>query len=73
MRTLSYFLGMEVTKTANGLHLCQKEYILDLLINTAMHEATLMATMACPCAQSVFNICNTFNDPALYWRVVGTL
>lgn len=36
---LSYFLGIEVTRTSKGLHLMQKKYIIDLLTRTNMTDA----------------------------------
>ena len=48
MGELSYFLGIKVIKTSQGLHLSQRKYILDLLHKMDMQEAkpapTPMAT-----------------------------
>lgn len=38
------FLGIEVTKTSQGLHLMQRRYILDLQVKTNMLEAKTVAT-----------------------------
>jgi len=38
---LSYFLGIQVTRTNAGLHLCQAKYITDLLHHTHMVDAKL--------------------------------
>ncbi|XP_019051410.1 PREDICTED: uncharacterized protein LOC109113930 [Nelumbo nucifera] len=34
-----YFLGLELHRSSNGVHLCQRKYIHDLLVKTKMHEA----------------------------------
>jgi len=36
---LSYFLGIQVTRTPASLHLCQSKYVTDLLLHTHMAEA----------------------------------
>lgn len=41
---LSYFLGIEATRTSGGLHLMQRKYILDLLQRTKMTDANIVAT-----------------------------
>lgn len=40
---VNYFLGIEVTRTSNGLHLMQMKYILDLLAKTNMLQAKTVA------------------------------
>ena len=34
--TLKYFLGLEITRTAKGMSLCQRKFTLELLSNTGM-------------------------------------
>lgn len=41
---LSYFFGIEATRTSRGLHLMQRKYILDLLLRTKMSDAKTVAT-----------------------------
>jgi hypothetical protein len=36
---LNFFLGIQVTRTSHGLHLCQSKYIFDLLCRTHMEHA----------------------------------
>jgi hypothetical protein len=36
---LSYFLGIQVTRTSTGLHLCQAKYVADILTRTHMSDA----------------------------------
>lgn len=42
---LHYFLGIEVVKTSNGLHLSQKKYILELLKRAKMDQANTLPTL----------------------------
>ena len=36
LRKLKYFLGLEVARLNKGIHLCQRNYILDILTGTGM-------------------------------------
>lgn len=49
---LSYFLGIEVTRTSQGLHLMQHRYIVDLLNKTHMLNANPIATPCVPTSRS---------------------
>ncbi|XP_019090996.1 PREDICTED: uncharacterized protein LOC109128647 [Camelina sativa] len=42
---LSYFLGIEATRTSQGLHLMQRKYITDLLAKTHMLDAKPVTTL----------------------------
>jgi transposase InsO family protein len=44
---LSYFLGIQVTRTPDGLHLCQSKYVADLLAKARMTDAKPVNS---PCA-----------------------
>ncbi|KAG7543114.1 Reverse transcriptase RNA-dependent DNA polymerase [Arabidopsis thaliana x Arabidopsis arenosa] len=75
MGALSYFLGIEVTRTVNGLTLTQMKYINDLLQRTNMvcckPVSTLMAdhpTLTATVASGVL-----LNDPTKYRSIVGSL
>lgn len=48
---LTYFLGVEVTRTSQGMHLMQKKYIVNLLLKTNMLDAKPVVT---PMATSQF-------------------
>ena len=42
--TLKYFLGIEVARGSEGIYLCQRKYILDLLAETGMLDCTPIDT-----------------------------
>ena len=41
---LKYFLGLEVARSRKGIYLCQKKYVLDILIETRMLASKLSST-----------------------------
>jgi len=41
---LTYFLGLEVARNSQGLHICQRKYVLDLLHDTGMINSAPMPT-----------------------------
>lgn len=41
---LNYFLGIEVTRSASGLHLMQRKYIIDLLVKNNMLDSKPVST-----------------------------
>jgi len=41
---LTYFLGLEVARNSQGLHICQRKYMLDLLHDTGMINSAPMPT-----------------------------
>jgi len=70
---LSYFLGIQVTRTSQGLHLSQSKYIADLLSRVHMDGAKPAKS---PCGSgaklSQFDG-EQLSDPSLYRHVVGAL
>ncbi|KAJ9549004.1 hypothetical protein OSB04_021547 [Centaurea solstitialis] len=70
---LSYFLGIEVAKFSDGIHLSQRKYITDLLESTHMINAKPVQT---PMASSTVLSATDgrdLADPKLYRSVVGSL
>lgn len=70
---LSYFLGVEVLRSEEGMYLTQRKYIADLLHRTRMTEAK-------PCVSPMSTTCHLsategtkFSDPTLHRHVVGSL
>ncbi|KAJ4758161.1 polyprotein [Rhynchospora pubera] len=70
---LSFFLGISVKHTPDGLHLSQKQYVTDLLHRTYMSQAqSVSSPMAVNTSLSKFDG-DPFHDPKLYRAVVGAL
>ncbi|KAG7541464.1 Reverse transcriptase RNA-dependent DNA polymerase [Arabidopsis thaliana x Arabidopsis arenosa] len=73
MGELSYFLGIEVTRTEAGLTLTQTKYINDLLHRTNMVSAKPVST---PMEENLCLSASTgplLDDPAEYRSVIGSL
>lgn len=71
--SLEYFLGMEATKTTDGLLLTQQKYITDLLQKANMSECRGISTPAAT-KGTVTSLANqSFSDPTLYRSIVGGL
>lgn len=70
---LDYYLGIQVTKTAHGLHLSQKKYIMDLLCKTKMQYAkNVSAPMTTGQKLTSFGS-DAVSNVQLYRSVVGAL
>ena len=71
--SLSYFLGIQVTRTPSSLHLCQHKCITDLLYRAQMfdckHASTPMSTSS---SLSLYDG-EPLSNPSLYHRIVGAL
>lgn len=70
---LSYFLGVEVTKTSKGLHLMQRKYINDLLHKTNMLDAKTVATPLPSSPKLSLHSGALLQDQKDYRMVVGSL
>jgi hypothetical protein len=71
--SLHYFLGIQVTRTATGIHVCQTKYITELLHKTNMHESKHSKS---PCtSRSKLSKYDgiTLLDPTTYRHIVGAL
>jgi hypothetical protein len=70
---LSFFLGIQVSRSSHGLHLCQKKYITDILTGTHMDGAK-PAKSPCSSASKLSRYDGTpLDDPSIYRHVVGAL
>lgn len=70
---LGYFLGVEVTHTSKGMHLCQSKYIKDLLDKIQLHESKQVST---PMAtRKIISKCNgeELIDATQYRSVISAL
>ncbi|GJS47661.1 retrovirus-related pol polyprotein from transposon TNT 1-94 [Tanacetum coccineum] len=69
---LSFFLGLQITRSKTGLTLSQKAYIKDILNRSNMSLASPMSTPADPYSK-LQKEGDPFSDPTLYRQVVGSL
>jgi len=70
---LSYFLGLEIFPTAQGLFLCQKKYIKDLLQETKMTQCRPLRVPLTPNLKLYAQIGTPLQDPNCFRRLVGKL
>lgn len=70
---LSYFLGIEVTRTAGGLYLMQRHYIIDLLAKVNMQEAHQVSTPLPTFPKFTLNSGTTLDSAREYRMVIGSL
>ncbi|XP_019085614.1 PREDICTED: uncharacterized protein LOC109126486 [Camelina sativa] len=68
-----YFLGIEATRTSQGLHLMQKWYIIDLLAKTNMLHCKPVTTPLSPHPPLTPTSGEPFDNPAQYRMVVDSL
>jgi hypothetical protein len=70
---LNFFLGIQVTRTHSGLHLCQAKYITDLLARTHMDGAK-PAKSPCSSGSKLSKYDGEpLEDPSVYRHIVGSL
>jgi len=70
---LHFFLGIQVTRSPQGLHLCQTKYINDLLTKTNMSGAK-PANSPCPSGSKLSRHDGSpLPDPTAYRQIVGAL
>lgn len=72
--SLSYFLGIEVTKTATGLHLSQAKYISDVLEKSGMGTCKPSSTpVALRSSNTQQSDTTAFENPQFFRSIVGLL
>ena len=69
----NYFLGLEVTPSAAGLHLSQTKYISDLLKNAHMIDSKGCPTPMSSSDKLVRDRGAAFENPSLYRSLIGSL
>ncbi|XP_042939363.1 uncharacterized mitochondrial protein AtMg00810-like [Carya illinoinensis] len=69
---LHYFLGIQISPTAEGLTLSQTKYTLDILERDKMHDCKPMGTLMMPRTKGLTSQI-PFSDPAHYRSIVGAL
>ncbi|XP_042946560.1 uncharacterized protein LOC122279793 isoform X3 [Carya illinoinensis] len=70
---LRYFLGIEVSRSKEGINLSQRKYVLDLLEETGMLGARPIDTPMDPNRKFLKEEGELFRDPGMYQRLVGKL
>ena len=70
---LNYFLGVEAHHTKEGLHLCQRKYILDLLHKYDMLNAKPVTTPMASSPKLHLKSGISLSDPTKYRRLIGSL
>lgn len=70
---LNYFLGIEAHRTATGLHLSQRKYILDLLHTYDMTNAKPVTTPMASSPRLTLTSGNKLPDPTKFRKLVGSL
>ncbi|KAK3027217.1 hypothetical protein RJ639_040806 [Escallonia herrerae] len=70
---LTYFLGIEVTRSKKGIFLSQRKYVLDLLVETRKAGAKPCNTPMNPSVHLTKDDGDCLDDPEKYRRLVGKL
>lgn len=70
---LSYFWGIQVTKTADGIHLCQAKYIVDLLAKHKMDKSSPCATPMATSHSLTKNLSTPIDSDSQYRSIIGEL
>ncbi|OMO93820.1 hypothetical protein CCACVL1_06334 [Corchorus capsularis] len=70
---LKYFLGIEVARSSNGISLCQRKYVLDLLAETSMFDCKPAETPIVMNHKLTIQQDQTPGNKERYQRLVGRL
>lgn len=72
-KDVSYFLGIEATRTSAGLHLMQRKYIIDLLTRMHMLDAKPVTTPMAANPRLTLRSGTKMDSPQEYRTVLGSL
>ncbi|WRX26121.1 Reverse transcriptase [Theobroma cacao] len=70
---LIYFLGIEVARSPTGIALCQRKYVLDILVESGMMGSKPVAFPMEQHHQLIAGSGKPCEDPGQYWHLVGRL
>lgn len=70
---LHHFLGISVTRTADGLHLSQRSYIEDLLSRAGMSSCNPVSTLIDTKSKLSADVGIPLKDPTFYLNLAGAL
>ena len=70
---LSYFLGIEAIRTADGMHLMQQKYVTDFLTKTNMLHSKPVSTPMASSPKLTLRSGSPLSDPRKYRQIVGGL
>lgn len=70
---LNYFLGIDVNKTSNGLHISQAKYIADILVKHKMAYSSLVSTPMSTGHSLTKNSKAVISNASQYRSIVGAL
>jgi len=70
---LSYFLGLEVTRSKRGIHVCQRKYALDILADRGMLAAKPCFTPMTKDMKLMFEQNEPIHEEDYYRRIIGRL
>lgn len=70
---LKYFLGLEISRSQSGIHVCQRKYALDVLANTGLLASKPAATPMQRGTKLSQKLGTPLADPISYRRLIGKL
>ena len=70
---LNYFLGIQVSRTSDSIHLCQQKYMIDLLTRVEILDVKPASTLVA--SDTILSLYDgeALHDPTSYRKIVGAL